>query len=147
MRQPHDNNTIPFPDGPARSQTLAPPAQPGAHSPPLVNVLERIAVGIEQLNTILSEGGRVNDPSPRRGEVAWSSMAQSLARIADRLDPPPPEVIDSTFVAERLGCTTTWIADLARRHQIPVNCIVPGSGNGKPWKFYRMKIDAWLATR
>lgn len=75
------------------------------------------------------------------------SLAESAKRIADHLDPPPPDVVDSGYVASRLGCTKVWIASLARSGELPANCIVPGTGNGKPWRFYRSRIDAWLQKR
>src|SRR6266498_1347717 len=83
---------------------------------------ERIAVGIEKLVVV-------------------------LARIADRLDPQPSEIIDSPTLAKRIGCTTTWTAAMARNGTIPKNCIVAGTGIGKPWKFHAKEIDDWLATR
>lgn len=70
-----------------------------------------------------------------------------MRRIADYFDPPPPDKVGSEYVAQRLGCTTTWIADLVRRGEIPKNCLVPGTGNGKPWKFHRNLIDKWIETR
>jgi hypothetical protein len=70
-----------------------------------------------------------------------------LARLADSLAPPPREIVGTPYVAHRLGQTTTWIADLARQGRIPAKCVVPGTGNGKPWKFYRQRIDDWLEAR
>ena len=78
---------------------------------------------------------------------AAEQVEKQLRRIADHFDPPPPDIVDSQYIAGRLGCTTTWIADLTRKGDIPLSCIVPGTGNGKPWKFYRSRIDPWLATR
>jgi hypothetical protein len=75
------------------------------------------------------------------------SIARDIRRIADRLDPPPAAVVGSRYVADRLGQTTTWVAEMARAGTIPAGCLVPGSGNGKPWKFYRERIEAWIATR
>lgn len=31
--------------------------------------------------------------------------------------------------------------------KIPTSCIVAGTGNGKLWKFYRVRIDAWIKKR
>jgi hypothetical protein len=86
----------------------------------------------------------VRPPAP---SAAWEVMARSIARIADALDPPPPDIVDSTYVARRLGCTTTWIADQARSGDIPRRCIVAGTGRGKPWKFHRGPIDEWIESR
>lgn len=76
-----------------------------------------------------------------------SDLALQLGRIADHFDPPPPNVVGTPYVAARLGCTTDWIAMLVRDGGIPVSCLVPGTGNGKPWKFYRPGIDRWLEQR
>lgn len=96
---------------------------------------------------------------PRDGDVAMlhevlnriaSSVdvtASSINRIADRLAPQPSDIVDSVWVAERLGCTTTWIADMARQGKIPAACIVAGTGNGKVWKFHRGPIERWLSSR
>jgi hypothetical protein len=57
---------------------------------------------------------------------------------------PAPGKADA---ADRLGCTTTWIAETTREGELPESCIVPGTGNGKPWKFYRRLIDEWIESR
>lgn len=83
--------------------------------------------------------------------MSRTEMAQrivtDLRRIADRLDPPPPDKVGTPYVSGRLGCTTVWITELIRKKEIPPNCIVPGTGNGKPWKFYRERIDRWIKDR
>lgn len=76
-----------------------------------------------------------------------SPLAADLRRIADHFDPPPPDIVRTEYVAKRLGCTKTWIADLVRRGEIPSSCTVRGTGNGKPWKFHRKHIDQWIETR
>jgi hypothetical protein len=82
------------------------------------------------------------------GERAdWGSVTRSLERIADVLAPAPPEVVGTRYVAQRLACTTVWVAEMARQGQIPKGCILPGTGNGKPWKFYKGRIDGWVAAR
>jgi hypothetical protein len=79
--------------------------------------------------------------------VCFSSIATDLRRIADRLDPPPPDLVDTGYVAGRLGTTRTWVARMAGEGTIPRACVVEGTGNGKPWQFHRHKIDQWIATR
>jgi hypothetical protein len=74
-------------------------------------------------------------------------LAVAVERIADRLDPPPSDIVGSRWVADRLGCTTTWIAELVRSGEMPRGCVVQGTGNGRPWKFHREQIEEWLATR
>ncbi len=76
-----------------------------------------------------------------------ASMAADIKRIADKLDPPPASIVGSEYIAGRLGCTTTWVAEMCRKGDIPASCVVAGTGNGKLWKFYRLKIDQWLETR
>ena len=78
---------------------------------------------------------------------AIATIADALNRIADHFDPPPSDVVDSVYVRQKLGCTTTWVAEMARKGDIPAACIVPGTGKGKLWKFYRSKIDKWLEER
>jgi hypothetical protein len=74
-------------------------------------------------------------------------IASDVKRIADVLDPEPPDLVGTPYLARQLGVTTTWIADMVRQGEIPASCLVPGTGNGKPWKFYRARIDQWLASR
>jgi hypothetical protein len=75
------------------------------------------------------------------------TLAASVARLADHLAPSPSAIVGTPYVAGALGQTTTWVADMARKGTIPKGCVVPGTGNGKPWKFYRDRIDAWLKSR
>ena len=77
-------------------------------------------------------------------------IATALEAINERLSAitaSSGDKVDTAYVAQLLGCTTVWVAEQARSGLIPLNCIVPGTGNGKPWKFYRMKIETWLKTR
>ncbi len=74
-------------------------------------------------------------------------VAELLSRIADALAPQPQEVVGTPHVARRLGCTTTWVSEMVRNGQVPKGCLVPGTGNGKPWRFYRDRIDAWIGSR
>lgn len=76
-----------------------------------------------------------------------SNLDRNIQRIADRLDPAPPDIVGTPYVAQKLDCTTTWIADQIRSGEIPRACLVPGTGNGKPWKFHRAQIDRWIASR
>jgi len=76
-----------------------------------------------------------------------SLIATSLERIANHFDPPPPNVVDSGYIADKLGCTKVWVARMAADGEVPRNAILPGTGNGKPWKFYRSLIDRWIERR
>lgn len=84
---------------------------------------------------------------PHPCSACWSSIAKSLERIAEALDPKPPDHVDGPHVAGRLGLTATRVAQMARDGDIPASCIVPGTGDGKPWKFVRSRIEAWIAAR
>lgn len=99
----------------------------------LVDPLERIAIALERLNATQS--------------AYWEAISKSIDRIAAKLDPPPSDIVGTAYIADRLGCTVTWVSETAREGKIPTNCVVPGTGNGKPWKFYRTRIDVWLASR
>ena len=106
------------------------------------------------LSSLLDRFPAKNSPAPGDDDAGWSlilqhlaSIAKDLHRIADKMDPPPTDKVGSRYVAEKLGVTTTWIAEMVRKGDIPPSCIVPGSGNGRPWKFYRRAIDEWLARR
>lgn len=116
-----------FPEANA-GETRQPHGDPQAGSHPLQGltpILERIAATLERIALGL----------------------EPLTRIAAALDPSPPDIVGTHYVAERLGQTTVWISEMARQGVIPANCIVPGTGNGKVWKFYRDTIDKWLANR
>lgn len=76
-----------------------------------------------------------------------ASIAENLRRLADAHGPPPSDKATSRDVANLLGCTTTWVADMVRQGIIPKNCLVPGTGTGKPWKFYRALIEKWIESR
>lgn len=89
-------------------------------------------------------------PEGNRSErllVALETIAEQLQRVADHFVPPEEDKVGSTYIAQRLGCSTTWVGRMANNGTIPRKCIVPGTGNGRLWKFYRDQIDDWLATR
>lgn len=74
-------------------------------------------------------------------------MADALTRLADHFVPPPADIVDTTYVADRLGCSIEWISQQARQGLIPKSCLVEGTGNGKPWKFRRHQVDDWIVNR
>jgi hypothetical protein len=85
---------------------------------------------------------------PRSEDVnIVAQVAHALTRIADHFDPPPPDIVGTPYVARKLGCTTVWVTDMIRSGKIPKSCVVPGSGNGRPWKLYRRHIEKWIETR
>jgi hypothetical protein len=117
----------------------------------LVTLLASIARGIENLNATLTAAlaqSQVRSaPPPASDRYDLQSISGHLARIADILTPPPIDKIGTPYVAKHLGCTSVWVAEMARLGQIPKPAIVPGTGNGKPWKFFRAEIDKWLKSR
>lgn len=74
-------------------------------------------------------------------------IANSLNRIANHFDPPPPDIVDTEYIAKKLDVTKVYVAQMALDGRIPRNCIVPGTGNGKVWKFYRSRVDPWILIR
>jgi hypothetical protein len=74
----------------------------------------------------------------------FRTFVADFHRVADRLAPPLSQVVGSKYVARRLGMTTVWVAEMARKGIIPKNCIVAGTGDGRLWKFDRAKIDRWI---
>ena len=76
-----------------------------------------------------------------------ASLSEAVVRVADHLVPPAASIVGSKYVADRLGCSTTWVGRMAFRGMIPRKCVVSGTGNGRLWKFHRNQIDDWLAAR
>lgn len=93
-----------------------------------------------------SAGGDTSEIHERIA-AALQDLVDVGHRIGSCVAPEPPDVVGAPYIANRLACTTVWVTDMAGNGQIPKNCIVPGTGNGKPWKFYRRGIDEWLERR
>jgi len=87
-----------------------------------------------------------SDPLTRIAE-AIEHLQHQIDRIADHFDPPPSDKVGTPYIAECIGCTTVWITEMVRNGEIPPDSVVPGTGNGKPWKFFRARIDEWLQSR
>jgi hypothetical protein len=115
-------------------------------SAPVLALLERLVIAVEKAVHTSS----VNNALPQGAGTALpdtSPLLAPLTRIADVLTPPTADVVGTDYIAKHLGCTGVWVSDLARRQVIPANCVVPGSGHGSRWKFYRAAVDRWLASR
>jgi hypothetical protein len=103
-----------------------------------------------QDGTIVINETEVDEWNQRRrggasdGLVLLERPAAAAEQIATYLTPTPPEKVGTPYVAQRLGKTVKWIGDLVRNGAIPKSCIVPGTGNGKEWRFFREKIDKWI---
>ena len=74
-------------------------------------------------------------------------IASALEKLANHFDPPPPDIVDTGYVAGRLGCTREYVSQMAKGGAIPRNCLVAGTGWGKVWKFHRSRIDRWIESR
>lgn len=101
--------------------------------------------GADRLEWVREWGKKGSD----RNEVVMclDRIASSLERIANKLDPPPDDIVGTPYLARKLGCTTTYISLLIRTGKIPLSCIVAGTGNGRMWKFHRQRIDTWIQDR
>jgi hypothetical protein len=108
-------------------------------------LLERLITAVERQ---AKAGERIAD-ALERGALSpeWKSIAASLARLTNHLVPDAPAVVGTPYVSRRLGCSAVWVAEMVRLEQIPKGCLVQGTGNGRPWKFHRAKIDEWMASR
>jgi len=95
----------------------------------------------------LAESRHLPPDQLSRIATAVELLATCAQVIADSLSSATPGTVDTVYVAERLGCSTVWVAEQARSGAIPPHCVVPGTGNGRPWKFHRVRIDAWLRSR
>jgi hypothetical protein len=128
------------------NNSIAGPSNDGSVVEVISALLIRLAEAVERLNKSIVDREAILSVSPPATNLIIS-IANSIGRIADKLDPPPPDVVASTYIATKLGCTTTWIAEMARTGGIPKSCIVAGTGNGKPWKFHRDLIENWIESR
>ena len=79
--------------------------------------------------------------------AALESLAEDSHRNRAHVAPEPGDVVGTPYLASQLGCSVVWAAEMARNGEIPKSCIVPGTGNGKVWKFYRQRIEEWLVKR
>ena len=89
----------------------------------------------------------INRRSGRNDRATIEGIAVDIRRMADQLAPTPSDIVGTPYLSGKLGCTTAWITKLIRAGQIPLSCIVEGTGNGKLWKFHRQKIDRWIEER
>lgn len=75
------------------------------------------------------------------------SIEPAVARIAEHFDPQKRGVVGTPYIAERLGVSVRWINDLIHKGEIPKGCFCPHTGEGKYWRFWKEKIDEWIATK
>jgi hypothetical protein len=82
-----------------------------------------------------------------RSASAQEKLAQDFGRLLHHIEghQAADDIVGTAYVANHLGVTQVWAAEMARAGAIPKSCIVAGTGNGKLWKFHRPKIDDWLA--
>jgi hypothetical protein len=79
------------------------------------------------------------DPLPR--------IAENLQRLADAQAPDEGRLVGTEHIAKKLGITTQWVVQQIKKDPALRRCVLPGSGNGKPWKLDRHAVDRWLARR
>lgn len=119
----------------------------------LVELQRQISSAVSAFNEISSRIDKLElEVRSRTSQVVellplLQEQTRQLTRIADHFDPPPPDIVGSGYISDRLGCTAVWVTEMVRKERIPPQCVVPGTGFGKPWKFFRSKIDAWLESR
>jgi len=75
----------------------------------------------------------------------WPALLTTFAGLPTILIRPPSDIVDSPYLARQLGVTPTRITQMVRSGEIPKGCIVPGTGDGRPWKFYRRRTEEWRA--
>src|SRR5262249_922283 len=122
-------------------------------------LLERLVPAIERIATAAERKAQATERKAQATERIAQVLEQvisspelksaltSINRLADHLAPPPQSIVGTPYVAKQLGYTKVWVAELVRKGQIPQHCIVPGTGSGKVWRFYREKIDRWIESR
>jgi hypothetical protein len=120
----------------AATDTAALPAATPAPHRPLTTPDQQVG---ELGPAILTMLGRI--------AVALETLGVETHRLADHVAPAPGDVVGTPYLAKKLACTVVWAAEMARNGQIPKGCVVPGTGNGKPWKFYRRRIEEWINKR
>jgi len=109
---------------------------------------DQLADGTIVLNeTMVDEWNRQRQQGVPDGLAFLERLADAAEHIATLLDSDPLEIVGTPYVAEKAGKSVKWIGDLVRRGEIPKNCVVPGTGNGKEWRFYRKRIDKWIESR
>jgi hypothetical protein len=110
--------------------------------PTTLAMLDRIAGRAEEFGK-----RQLSAPALADDRVVVERLASAAEEIAHHLDPKPPEIVKSSYVARRFGCTIKWVGEMVRRGEVPKSCIAPGSGNGKQWRFYRSLIDKWVESK
>jgi len=109
---------------------------------------DELADGTTVLNeTEVDEWNRRRRNGVPSGLAIMERLADAAEQIANHLDPESPQIVGTPYVAKQLGKSVKWVGDLVRRQTIPKGCVVPGTGNGKEWRFFRKKIDKWIESR
>ncbi len=107
----------------------------------------RVARLEEELAQVRARQAATTLPDGASLAQSLSSIASDLRRLADHFAPAPGDKVGTPYVARALAQTTTWVAEMARTGIIPKHCVVEGTGNGRPWKFHRTRIDEWIRSR
>lgn len=102
---------------------------------------QTISLFIDRLKQIEQRLDRIETDLP-----SVAAFSEAISRLANHFAPEPANIVGSRYVADRLGCTTAWVGRMAFKGIIPRGCVVPGTGKGRLWKFYRGRIDDWMAS-
>ena len=51
--------------------------------------------------------------------AAMERQSTSLERIANHVVPQPGDIVGTPYIADRLGCTTSWVSELVKTGAIP----------------------------
>lgn len=111
------------------------------------DLMNQWGIEVQQYEELLVAGLpviRFGNGDARHPEIAVDEFFRQMASTAIK---PSPEIVGTSYVSERLGCTSIWITEMVRRGVIPPACVVPGTGEGKPWKFFRSRVDEWIRRR
>ena len=102
--------------------------------------LDLATQSVAYVNSLVTEVGKI--------AAAVTSIDRSLARIADHFDPSPADIVGSRLHREAARLhQSLGRGDGAPRARFRNRCVVQGTGNGKPWKFHRQKIEEWINNR
>lgn len=78
---------------------------------------------------------------------ALRNHTAAITSLVATLAPEVPDLVGTTYVASRLGVSTTWVCRLADNGDIPKACMAPRLSGGRIRRFFRDKVDQWLSEK
>jgi hypothetical protein len=100
---------------------------------------QRVAAAVPVVNVSLP----IDALAPVAGQLA--ELVAGIQRLADHVDPTPAGgLVGTNYLAERLGVTVKWAGQLAENGTVPADCVAVRGGDGRQWRLYKDKVDAWL---